>query len=186
MRQELGESIEARLRKPQRLAHVAHAGASTVAHDVRDHGGTVTPILLVDELDHLLASLMHDVEIDIRRLRSVFREEPLEEQPHTHRIYGGDTEAVTDRRVRCRASPLAEDLVLAAVLNDLVHRQKVAAVVELLDEVELPAKLALHVFGHVSAIAPSSSFEREMRKPLRRRAPVGKSFRGITVSDLFQ
>ena len=113
-RQELGQSVERGLRQTERLADVAHRRARAVADDVGHHGGVVAPVLLVDVLDHLLAPLVLDVEIDVRRLGALPGQEALEEQAHAHRIDGGDAEAVADRRVRGRASALAEDPPLPA------------------------------------------------------------------------
>jgi hypothetical protein len=60
---------------------------------------------------------------------------------HAHRIDRGDAEAVAHRRVGRRAAALTQDALATAELHDLVHRQEVAAVVELLDERELALEL---------------------------------------------
>ena len=101
----------------------------------------VAAVLRVDVLDHLLAPLVLDVEIDVGRLGALARQEALEQQAHAHRIDRGDAEAVADRRVGRRAAALAQDVLRAAERDDLVHRQEVAAVVELVDQRELLVEL---------------------------------------------
>src|SRR5690606_22330838 len=124
---------------------LAHRALAAVADDVRDHRGVAPPVASVDVLDHLLAALVLDVEIDVRRLRALAAEETLEEQVHAHRIDRGDAEAEADRAVRGAATALAEDALGAAALDDLVHGEEVPAVVEVADDRELALELRAHV-----------------------------------------
>jgi hypothetical protein len=75
------------------------------------------PYFVVDVLDHLLAALVLDVEVDVRRLGALAREEPLEEEPHAHRIDRGDAQAVTHHGVGRGAAALAQDVARAAELT---------------------------------------------------------------------
>ena len=63
----------------------------------RDLRGTLTPVLVVDVLDHLLAPLVFDVEVDVGRAVTLEREEALEQQAEHDRIGLGDTDRVTDQ-----------------------------------------------------------------------------------------
>jgi len=51
--------------------------------------------------------------IAVGRLAALGGEEALEEEPHPHRVDGGDPEHVADRRVGGAAAPLAEDALRA-------------------------------------------------------------------------
>ena len=133
MREVLGGAIERGLGDAERLADVAHGGARAVADDVADHRGVIAAVDRVDVLDHFFAALVLDVEIDVGRLGALAREEALEQEAHADRIDRGDAEAEADGRVRGRAAALAHDVAPPAVRHDLVHRQEVARVVELLD-----------------------------------------------------
>src|ERR1051325_7266439 len=73
------------------------------------------------------------------------RQEALEQKAHAHGIDRGDAEAEAPRRVRRRAAALAQDAAPPAVRHDLVHREEVARVVELLDQRELGVELAAHL-----------------------------------------
>ena len=139
--------------RPSALPTSRTAERGAVADDVGDHRGVVAAVLGVDVLDHLLAPLVLDVEVDVRRLGALAGEEALEEQAHPHGIDGGDPQAVADRGVRGRAAALAEDRPLPAEADDLPHREEVAAVVELVDEAQLLLELRRHVGGDRAAVA---------------------------------
>ena len=186
VREELGEPIDRRLGQSERLADLPHRGPAAVAHDVRHHGGAVAAVLPVDVLDHLLAAVVHDVEIDVGRLVPLARQEALEQQLHPRRVDGRDPQAVADHRVRGRPAPLAEDALLPAVADDLPHRQEVAAVVELVDERQFLVDLLADGRGHAGAEAFAGPAERELAEPRGRRLAVGQPLGGIAVADLGQ
>ena len=100
-------------REAERLADVAQGRAGPVGDHLADHAGVVPPVALVDVLQHLLAPLVLEVDVDVRRLAPLRRDEALEEQPHADRVDGGDPEHVADGRVGGAAPPLAEDAALA-------------------------------------------------------------------------
>ena len=80
-----------------------------VADHVGDHRRAPPAPARVDVLDDLLAALVLDVEIDVRRLGALAAQEALEEQIHPHRVDGGDAEAVADGAVGGAAAALTED-----------------------------------------------------------------------------
>ena len=138
--------------------------------------------------DHLLAPHVHDVEVDVGRLVPLARQEPLEQQLDPRRIDRRDPEAVADHGVRRRAAALAEDPLAPAVPDDLPHRQEVAAVVELVDQGELPVDLLADRGRHPTrpgeAIARPA--KRELAQPRGRRLAVGQLLGRIAVADLGQ
>ena len=101
-----------------------------------------TPVLPIDVLNHFFTAIVLDVEIDIGRLSALLRYEALEEKPHTHRIDGGDPQAVANRRVGGRAASLTEDVLLSAVPHDLPHREEIPVVLEVLNDGELHFELS--------------------------------------------
>jgi hypothetical protein len=50
-------------------------------------------------LDHLLAPLMLEIDVDIGRLLALLRNEALEQQLVDRRVDRGDAQALTDRAV---------------------------------------------------------------------------------------
>jgi hypothetical protein len=57
----------------------------------------LTPVALVDVLEHPLALAVRDIQVDIRRLGPFTGKKTFEKQIHAHRIDGRDTETETNR-----------------------------------------------------------------------------------------
>ena len=119
------------LGKPQRLAHVTDGAARAVM----DHRGAdrrpVPAVATVDVLHHLLAPLVLEVDVDVRRLVSFPRHEPGEEQIviGLHRIDRGDAQAEADHRIGRRPAPLAKDALIPRPVDDVVHGEEVVGVI---------------------------------------------------------
>jgi len=93
----------------------------------------LAPIPFIDVLDHLLAPVGFDVDIDVGRPISFGRQEPFEQQPEGNRIGVGDAECVTHRGVRRRASPLTQDVRPVTELDDVGHDEEVTGEPEVVD-----------------------------------------------------
>ena len=182
--EQLRQAVERGGGKAEGLADLAHRRARAVAHDVGHHGGVVAAVLRVDVLDHLLAAAVLDVEVDVGRLGPLAGEKALEQQVHPHRVDRRDAEAVADRRVGRRAAALGEDAAAPADLDDVPHRQEVSAVVELVDQRQLPLELRRHVGGNQAAVAAARPAERELPQALRRAHAVGQALGGVAIDDI--
>ncbi len=148
-------SVERGRRQVEHLAHVADRALHAVADDVRHHRRPVAPVLRVHVLDDLFAPAVLDVEVDVGRLGALAAEKALEEQVHPHRIDRGHPQAVADGRVRRRPPPLREDALPLAVLDDLPHREEVAAVLELVDQREFLLQLRANIRRDGPPVAPA-------------------------------
>ena len=144
------------------------------------------PVLVVNVLDHLLAPVVLDVEVDVWRLGALLRDEPLEQEPHPHRVDRRDAEAVADRRVRRRSPPLTEDAVRAAELDDLPHREEVAWVVEGIDEGEFLLELPGDVGRDRAAVAMPRPLEGEVPQPLGGGCAVGEALGRVAIAKFGQ
>ena len=113
--------------QPQGLADLARRAAPAVGDDVGGHGRAEAAVALVDVLDHRLAPVAaRQVEVDVGPLAALLGEEALEEQLHAHRVDRGDAERVAHRAVGRRAAPLHQDVVGAAVLDEVPDDEEVA------------------------------------------------------------
>ena len=63
-----------------------------VGDDLADHAGPLAAVALVDVLEDLLAPLVLEVHVYVGRLAALGGDEALEEEPHPHRVDGGDPE----------------------------------------------------------------------------------------------
>ncbi len=96
---------------------------------------------------------MLEIHVDVRRLVALLGDEALEQQMHARGIHLGDVQAVADGGVGRRAAALAEDLLAAGKLHDVLHREEVVLVAHLADERELPLDECEGVCGH--AVRPA-------------------------------
>ena len=138
----LRQPIDLRRLERERLADFARGAAAAIGDDVRRHRRAVFAVFLVDVLDDALAAIAaRQIEIDVRPLAALLRQEPLEQQIHADRIDRGDAEAVADGAVGRRAAPLHEDVLLPAEIDDVPDDQEVAGEIELLDQIQLALDL---------------------------------------------
>ncbi len=170
-------------REPERLADLADRQPPAVADHLADHPRPVAPVLAVDVLEHLLAPLVLEVDVDVRRLLALHADEALEEQPHPHRVDRGDLQRVADRRVRRRAAPLAEDPLLAREADDVPEREEVAGEVELLDQAELVLDLPAHLLGHPRRVAERQPLGGERAQVALRGVALGQVLLGELVAE---
>ena len=73
----------------QRLTHITHGAARLISDDGGGNGGALAPVLFVDVLDDLLAPLVLEVHVDIRRLVALPGDETLEKHLHARGIHLG-------------------------------------------------------------------------------------------------
>src|SRR5258705_13244523 len=137
--------------QPERFAYLARRAPAAIRDDVRGHGRAQPSVTLIDVLDDLLTPIAaRQVEVDIGPLPALLGEKALEEQLHAHRIHRGDAQGIADRAVGGRASPLHQDVVMTAVLDQIPHDQEIARQVEAADELELVLDLAARLEGQRS------------------------------------
>ena len=127
----LGQPCRDVLREAHGLADLADGAAGAVADDGGADRRPLAAVAVVDVLDHLLAALVLEVDVDVGRLAAAGRDEALEQQVVLGRVHRGDAQHVADRRVGGRAAALAEDALSPREADDLVHRQEVGRVAQL-------------------------------------------------------
>ena len=132
-----GEPIDLREVEAQRPADIAHGALRPVGDERRGERRAVAAVFCVDVLDDFLAPLVLEVDVDVRRLVALLRDEALEQHAHPRRIDLGDPERVADRRVGRRAAALAEDALRAGEGDDVVDGEKIRFVLQFRDQREL-------------------------------------------------
>src|SRR5437660_6486 len=82
-------------RKTEDLAEVAQRAARAVHDDGRGERRALAAVLAVDVLQHLLAPLVLEIDVDVGRLAALARDEALEQQRRAAlRVYRGHPQAV--------------------------------------------------------------------------------------------
>src|SRR5256885_6068912 len=142
-----GERGDDILRQSERLPDLADRAAGAVADHGRGDAGAVAAVFVVDVLDDLLAPLMLEIDIDVGRLAARGADKALEQHVDLRRIDRGDAEAIADDRVGRRAAALAQDVLAARELDNVVHGEEIAREIELLDQLELVFDALADVIG---------------------------------------
>ena len=101
----------------ERLRHVPDRRLGPVADHVRHLCGIAPAVALVDLLDHLLAAVGVEVDVDVGLLLPGGRQEPLERQVVEDRVDCGHSKYVADHRVGRRSPALAENSSSRAYLT---------------------------------------------------------------------
>ena len=133
-----GPGVHLACRVAERAGSIPQRTLTPVGDDVRDLGGVIPTVTAVDVLDDLLAAAGFDVKVDIRRAFAFRGEEALEEQARGDGVDGGDAEREADGGVRRRATPLAEDVIAVAVVDDVVDDEEIARESQFFDGAEFP------------------------------------------------
>ena len=68
------------LRQAEHLADLADGAAAAIADHGRGEAGALAAVFLVDVLDHLLAPLVLEIDVDVGRLAPLLRDEALEQK----------------------------------------------------------------------------------------------------------
>ena len=88
-----------------------------------------------------------EIQIDVGPFAARFAEKSFEQELHADRVHRRDPERVADRAVGRRATSLDQDVVGAAVLDDVPDDQEIAREVEPADELELVRDLVPRARG---------------------------------------
>ena len=75
----LGQRVDAVERQAQRLADVADRRRGAVGDHLGRHAGPLAAVLFVDVLQHFLAALVLEVDVDVGRFVPLAADEPLEQ-----------------------------------------------------------------------------------------------------------
>ena len=173
-------------RQPERLAHLAHRAARAIGDDGGREAGALAAVFFVDVLDHLLAPLVLEIDVDIRRLVALAADEALEQQVDAIGIDLGDAQAKADRRIGRRAAALAQDALAASKADDVVDGEEVARIVEVGDEFELVPQCGAHLVRHAARVAKGCALPGQQPELGLRGAAAGNGLVRVLVAQLVE
>ena len=138
-------------------------------------------------MDDLLAlGARRQVDVDVRPLPALFREEAFEEQLHADRIDGRDAQRITDGTVCGRAATLAEDPVACREGDDVLDDQEVAREVELLDDLELVMDLPRDTGVGTISVAFADTDSSQLAKAAHLGLAGAQGVSGKAIVELFE
>ena len=139
-RNELRNAVDGAVRDLQHATRIANGSAGRHRREGDDLGHTIAAVLLGDVVDHALAALDGEVDVDVGHRLAARVEEALEEEVVADRVDVGDLEAVRDERAggQPRPGPTADPVALR-------EADEVGDDQEVVGEAHLPDRLQLEL-----------------------------------------
>ena len=101
------QAIDLLERQAERLPHFAQRAPPAIANHLRDHGGSVATVALVQLLNDLFAPFVLEIDVDVGRLTPFGAQKSLEQKIRTRRIHRRNAEREAHGAVCSAASALA-------------------------------------------------------------------------------
>src|SRR6266576_1212450 len=129
-----GQLVQSLAIEAQYFSDFARRRTATVGNHVRGHRCAQLPVALVHVLNGFFTLVAtRQIQVDVGPLATLFGKKALEEQLHTYRINGRDSEGIADTTVGSRPPALNQNSFLTAEANDVPNDQEVAGKLQFLD-----------------------------------------------------
>ncbi len=181
-RKDIAELIHLVQRKAQRLGHVAYRAAAAIADHRSGQRGALAPVLRVDVLDHLLAPLVLEIDIDVGRLVAVLADEARDQQVIDFRIHLGHAQRKAHGGVGGRAAALAENAFAAREAHDVVHGEEERFVPLQFDQRQLRIDQFPHLVAGAIRPAPAHACLDQMAQPAGGAVALGHQLFRVVVT----
>ena len=129
---------------------------------------------------------MLKIDVDVRRLFALRRDEALEQKIDLGRVHIGDGEAIADGGVGGGAAPLAENAEASRVVHDVVDGEEIGRVVEFGDEDEFLLERLAHFLGDAIGETPGRALPGQLLQMRLRRLALRHRFVWIFVFQLVE
>src|SRR5436305_7324730 len=156
-----GERADRVFRQSECFAYLADGGTAAIGNHGRGNAGMFAPIVPINVLDHLLAPLVLEIDVDVGRLATIRGDETLEQETSVAGIYVGDAQAVADRRVCRRAASLTQDIAAAGIFDNAMNGEKIGRIIELADQRQLVIEGLANISRNALGIAFGRTIPRE-------------------------
>ncbi|MET3868693.1 hypothetical protein ABIC20_006002 [Methylobacterium radiotolerans] len=192
LRHELGQLVDLPVRHLEDAADIAQHAAGEQRTEGDDLPDLPLAVALLHVLDHPLAALDAEIDVEIRHRDALGVEEALEQQAEAQRVEVGDQQRPRHQRAGAGAAARAHrDVVVLGPLDEVRDDQEVARELHLDDDVELEGEaLAVILLGEAGrrAVLLQAQFQPRLGLPAqlgrlvgrdRLRARVGRLGQGI-------
>ena len=112
LRHQFGQLVDLAVRHLQHAADVAQHAARLQRAEGDDLRHLVAAVALLHVVDHLVAAVLAEVDVEVRHRHALGIEEALEQQAEADRIEIGDGQRIGDQRARARAAARPDRNVL--------------------------------------------------------------------------
>src|SRR5690606_41747712 len=119
----LGDPVDQFGVQAQCLARIAQDTAVAVGGDHSGQGRTVTTVFFINVLDDFFATLVLEVDVNVRRFFARLTDKARKQGIAVFRVDFGDAQAIAHGGIGGRAPALAQDIAGFGELHNVVHRQ---------------------------------------------------------------
>ena len=172
--------------EPERFADFANGAPRTIGNDRCGERRTLMAIAAIDVLNHFLAALMLEIDIDVGWLLAFGGDEAFEQQIDLGRIDGGDAECIADSGIRRRSPALTQDLLFVGDPHDVIDREKIGGDVQLTDQLQLFFQCGANIVRNAVGIAFGSTLPGEAGEMVIRRFAGQHRFIRIVITQLVE
>ena len=138
LRHQLAQLVDLAVGHLQHAADVAQHAARLQRAEGDDLRHLVAAVALLHVVDHLVAPVLAEVDVEVRHRHAFGIEEALEQQAEAQRIEIGDGQRIGDQRAGARAAAGPDRNVLRlGPLDEVGDDQEVAGILHPLDDAEL-------------------------------------------------
>ena len=149
-RDQLGDAVAESVRQVEHAADVAHRGLRGHRAERRDLRHPVGAVFLLHVLDHAVAAVLAEVDVEVRHRHALGIQEALEQQAVAQRIEIGDAERIGDERAGAGAASRPDRHAVALrPVDEVGDDQEVAGESHLHDGLRLEVE-PRRVFGDAS------------------------------------
>ena len=135
----LGERVDPIEREAECLADVADGRAAAIGDHGRGEAGAVAAVFFVDILQHFLAVLVLEIDVDVGGFVPFAADESLEEQIAVSRVDRRHAQTIANGRVRGRAAALGTRCFVSGRIGPNPDGEEVGFVVEVADRARVRA-----------------------------------------------
>jgi hypothetical protein len=148
LRHELAEPVDLAIGHLQHAPDIAEHGAGLQRAEGDDLRHLVGAVFLLDVLDHLVAPVLAEVDVEVGHRHAVGVEEALEEEREAQGVEIGDGERPGDHRAGARAAAGADrDALLLGPLDEVGDDQEIARIFHPDDHADLIFETILVILG---------------------------------------
>ena len=184
LRHQLAELVDLTIRHLQHAADVAQHAARLQRAEGDDLRDPVAAVLVLHVMDHLVAAVLAEVDIEVRHRHALGIEEALEQEPEADRIEIGDGQRPGDQRAGAGAAARPDrDALRLRPLDEVRDDQEVAGIFHPLDDVELEIEPLPVILGGAAGREPVHGDA--LLEPLDRLAAQLRALvdRGLVLAD---
>ena len=155
VRHQLADAVDLAVGHLHDPADVAQHGARLQFSEGDDLRDPVAAVFVLDVVQHLVAPVLAEVDVEVRHRDALGIEEALEQQAPAQRIEVGDGQRPGDDRARARAAARADRYaLLLRPLDEIGDDQEIAGEAHLHDDVELVGQPLAIGLGRVRRAPP--------------------------------